>query len=99
MIDDFVIQFCNSIKAKDFVVKTEELSGSKKSKREYLNDKMQTEFFKNLEAYFTTKVDVPRIMVGEKQEIETLIGEEALLFAKYLRGEKPHWNPRIVKLV
>jgi hypothetical protein len=35
-------------------------------------------------------------MKAEKeQEIETLINEEALLFAKYLRGERPSWNPRI----
>lgn len=36
--------------------------------------------------------------MGQKQEIETLISEEALLFAKYLRDEKPTWNPRIVDL-
>jgi len=41
---------------------------------------------------------VPRIKVGKKQTIETLIGEEALLFAKYLRDEKPFWNPRIAEL-
>jgi hypothetical protein len=45
-----------------------------------------------LDKYFETKVSVPR------QELETLINEEALLFAKYLRGEKPAWNPRIVEL-
>jgi len=35
-------------------------------------------------------------MRGEKQEIETLINEEALLFAKYLRNERKIWTPRIV---
>jgi hypothetical protein len=39
---------------------------------------------------------VPRIMQGERQEFETLICEEALLFAKYLRHEKESWVPRIV---
>lgn len=34
-------------------------------------------------------------MRGEKQEFETLINEEALLFAKYLRNEKKEWRPRI----
>ena len=34
------------------------------------------------------KVEIPRIMRGERQEIETLINEEAMLFAKFLRGEK-----------
>jgi hypothetical protein len=36
--------------------------------------------------------------VGSKQEIETLINEEALLFAKYLRNERRDWNPRIPSL-
>jgi len=33
--------------------------------------------------------------MGEQQEIETLISEEALLFAQYLRDEKEKWAPRI----
>jgi hypothetical protein len=36
--------------------------------------------------------------VGSKQEIETLINEEALLLAKYLRNERTEWAPRIVNL-
>jgi hypothetical protein len=35
-------------------------------------------------------------MRGEKQELETLINEEALLFAKFLRNETKEWKPRIV---
>jgi hypothetical protein len=30
-----------------------------------------------------TKVEIPRIRVGKKQEIETLINEEALILAQY----------------
>jgi hypothetical protein len=33
--------------------------------------------------------------VGERQTIETLINEEAMLFAKYLRDELHIWHPRI----
>ena len=33
--------------------------------------------------------------IKQKQEKRVLINEEALLFAKYLRGEKPAWNPRL----
>jgi hypothetical protein len=36
--------------------------------------------------------------MGKKQEIETLINEEALLLAMYLRNEKQTWIPRIAKL-
>jgi len=48
-----------------------------------------------LTAYFETMVEIPRIKVGERQTIETLINEEVLLFAKYLRNEKKDWIPRI----
>jgi hypothetical protein len=36
--------------------------------------------------------------MGEKQEIETLINEEALLLGMYLRNEKKEWIPRIAVL-
>jgi hypothetical protein len=39
-------------------------------------------------------VDVERIKVDKKQTIDTLISEESLLFAKYLRKERREWNPR-----
>jgi hypothetical protein len=44
------------------------------------------------------KRSIPRIKAGERQTIETLINEEALLFAKYLRNETPAWSPRIARL-
>jgi hypothetical protein len=46
----------------------------------------------------TDIVEIPRIRIGARQEIETLINEEALLFAKYLRGERAVWIPRIAEL-
>jgi len=39
--------------------------------------------------------EVPRIRVGKRQTIETLISEEALLLAKFLRDERKEWTPRI----
>lgn len=53
---------------------------------------------KKLDEYFLTEVKIPRYRMGKKQEFETLICEEAMLFAKFLRGEKPTWQPRIVTL-
>jgi len=79
-------------------LKTEYASNKRKSKREYLSDSLTKEFIEKLNRYFLTIVEVPRIMRGEKQEIETLINEEALLFAKFLRDEIPIWKPRILKL-
>jgi hypothetical protein len=37
--------------------------------------------------------------MGSQQEMETLVSEEALLFAQYLRNEQKKWQPRIVNLV
>jgi len=34
--------------------------------------------------------------VGKRQTVETLINEEALLLAKFLRDERKTWIPRIV---
>jgi hypothetical protein len=39
-------------------------------------------------------IGIPRIKVGKRQSIETLINEEAMLFAKYLRNERKKWNAR-----
>jgi hypothetical protein len=50
---------------------------------------------KNLNDYFDTKIDLPLIRHGKRQRIETLINEEALLLAKYIRNEKNDWIPRI----
>jgi hypothetical protein len=36
--------------------------------------------------------------MGEQQEIETLINEEASLFAMFLRDERQSWNPRVAEL-
>ena len=69
--------------------------GDRKGKRQYPNNRMQKEFFKRVNECFRTKVNVPRIMRGERQELETLISEEALLLAQYLRDEQEAWSPRI----
>ena len=64
-------------------------------KREYLNDVETKNFTAKLNDCFEATVEIPRIKVGERQTIETLINEEALLFSKYLRNEKKDWGPRI----
>jgi len=45
--------------------------------------------------YFETTFKIPRIKVGQKQTIETLINEEAFLLAQYLRQKKQAWKHRI----
>lgn len=41
-------------------------------------------------------IEVPRIKVGKKQSVETLVSEEVLVFAKHLRAANAEWTHRIV---
>jgi CRISPR-associated protein Cas1 len=95
LIDNLIIQYCQNLAKRDFTFKTQKLSGKKVGKREYLNDVETKDFTSKLKAYIEMYVDVPRIKVGKRQRIETLINEEALLLAKYLRNEKKDWIPRV----
>lgn len=96
LVDDFVIQYCKNLNDRDFVLTPTEDSSGKKGKRQFLKEEKTRDLVSRLDKYFETNVPVPRIRRGSKQELETLIGEEALLFAKYLRDEKSTWNLRIV---
>ncbi len=95
LIDDYLLDFCRGLRAKDFVVKSEVANRNKRGKREYLSYHLTRVFLNGLEGLFDSKVEIPRIKVGNKQTVETLIGEEALLFAKYLRSESKVWIPRL----
>jgi CRISPR-associated protein Cas1 len=95
LIDDFVIGFCRTISQKDFILKSEGYSGSRKGKRQYLNEAKTKQLTDQLNRYFESEVNIPRIRRGRKQQIETLISEEAMLLAEYLRNEKHTWKPRI----
>jgi CRISPR-associated protein Cas1 len=95
LIDDFILDFCRGLRAKDFVVKSEVANRNKRGKREYLCNRLTRVFLNVLEGLFDSKVNIPRIKVGNKQTVNTLIGEEVLLFAKYLRNEVKHWIPRL----
>jgi len=98
LVDDFVIQYCRNLRKQDFIVRNENLSAKRKGKREYLNDSHTGPLLKELNQYFQSKVGIPRMRMGGEQEIETLINEEALLFARYLRNERKEWVSRIVSL-
>jgi CRISPR-associated protein Cas1 len=94
-MDDFLIKYSQKLIPKDFIVKTEVRTRNKKGKRVYLNDLQTRGLTRQLDKFFESHVEIPRIKVGKKQTIETLITEEALLLAKFLRNELKEWNPRI----
>jgi CRISPR-associated protein Cas1 len=95
LIDDFLIQYCQRISHRDFLMKSESASHGKKGKREYLNDLETKAMLNELNRVFEKKVEVKRIRNGEHQTLETLINEEALLLARFLRNEIKNWIPRI----
>jgi hypothetical protein len=95
LVNDFVIQFCHDLGKRDFTVKGESASQKRKGKREYLNDAETRRMMNELGEYFESKIEIPLIRHGKNQRIETLINEEALLLAKYLRDERKTWTPRI----
>jgi hypothetical protein len=66
--------------------------GKKIHLKEYETDSLADD----LNAFFNRMVNIERIKVGKRQTIDTLISEEALLFAKYLRSEWKDWIPRLV---
>ena len=76
-------------------MKSESVSRKRKGKREYLNGVKTRVMMKQLQTLFESVVEVPRIRIGKRQTIDTLISEEALLFAKFLRDERKTWIPRI----
>jgi hypothetical protein len=51
-----------------------------------------------LNSLFEHEVEISRIRHGKKQTLDTLITEEAMLLAQYLRNEKQAWIPRIATL-
>ena len=98
VIDDFLIQYCKTLKKKDFAMQREDYSSTRKGERQYLSKPLAKSMMNRLNYFFESKVEIPRIRHGNKQSIETLINEEALLLAKYLRSERKMWFPRITSL-
>ena len=79
-------------------MKREYYSSNRKGEREYLNKALAKEMMKRLNSFFETMVEIPRTRHENKQTVETLINEEVLLFAQYLRNEKQAWVPRTASL-
>ena len=95
MIDDYLIERCQKLHKNDFVVVTDFMMHLKMGKKIHLCEYETNDLADGLNSLFNKMVEIPRIKVGKKQTLDTLISEEALLFAKYLRNEKRFWNPRI----
>ena len=95
LVDGFLIQYCQGLRKRDFKAKFEDYSSSRKGKREYLVRDKTNDLMERLYGLFESWVDVARVKHGDRQTVESLINEEALLLAKYLRGEREAWIPRV----
>jgi len=67
----------------------------KMGKRIHLCEYEADNLAEGLNSLFESEIEIPRIRYGKKQTLDTLISEEALLLAKYLRNERQDWTPRI----
>jgi hypothetical protein len=90
-----LIERCQKLRKKDFVLATDFMMHLKMGKKIHLKEYETDSLAEDLNAFFDRIVEVERIKVGKRQTVDTLISEEALLFAKYLRNERKDWNPRI----
>ena len=82
----------------DFVVVTDFMMKLKMGKKIHLCEYKTDDLAEGLNNLFDKVVEIPRIKHGNKQTLDTLINEEFLLFAKYLRNERTSWNPRTVAI-
>lgn len=76
-------------------MQVEVVTRRKRGKREYLIDSETKALLNELNKFFETMVEVKRIRNDKHQTLETLINEETLLLAKYLKHEISLSNPRI----
>lgn len=95
LIDDYLIERAKKMQKKDFVVVTDFMMCLRMGKRIHLCEFEADSLAEDLNLLFERTVQIPRMRHGSKQTINTLIGEEAYLSAKFLRDEKSNWHPRI----
>lgn len=76
------------LRKKDFVVVTDFMMRLKMGKRIHLCEFETDSLADSLNSLFDCEVEIARIKYGKKQTLDTLINEEALLLAKFLRNER-----------
>ena len=97
LIDDFLIKFCKGLKKGDFEKYFESTRYKRKYPRVYLKHGKTNVLVEGLSDFFGSRVDVATMRNrGKSQTLNTLLSQEASLFAMFLRGEKSEWKPRVV---
>jgi hypothetical protein len=98
LIDDYLTERCRKLYKKDFVLVTDFTMRLRMGKRIHLCEFEADSLADGFSNLFNHEVEIARIRDGKKQTLDTVIIEEALLFAKFLRNEKQTWIPRIASL-
>lgn len=98
LVDDYLIERCRKLRKKDFVLVTDFMMRLRMGKRIHLCEYETNELAEGLNNLFEREVKFPRIRYGSKQAFDTLINEEALLLARYLRHENASWIPRLASI-
>ena len=98
LIDDLLIERCQRYKKKDFVAVTDFMMNLRMGKKIHLCEYETNELADALNDMFKRVVAIPRVRHGFKQRLDTLISEEAILLAKYLRRDNESWSPRTINL-
>jgi CRISPR-associated protein Cas1 len=98
LIDDYLIERCKKLHKNDFVLITDFMMKLKMGKRIHLCEYETDSLADGLNGLFEKTIEIPRIKHGNKQTLDTLINEEALLLAKFLGNERKDWIPRIINL-
>jgi CRISP-associated protein Cas1 len=95
LIDDLLIERCQKYHKKDFVAVTDFMMNLRMGKKIHLCEYETDELAEALNDLFNRVIVIPRIRHGFQQTLDTLISEEALLFARMLQGVMPNWKPRM----
>jgi CRISPR-associated protein Cas1 len=98
LIDDYLIQRCQKLHKNDFVLVSDFMMPLRMGKRIHLCEYETNDLAAGLNSLFEHSVNVPRIRYGNRQTLDTLINEEAYLFAQFLRHERKTWIPRMANL-
>ena len=88
LVDDYLIERCQKLRKKDFALVTDFMMPLRIGKRIHLYEFEADGLADGLSSLFNNTIDIPRTKHGSKQTLGTLISEEALLMARFLRNEK-----------
>ena len=96
LIDEILIMRRLKLHKNDFMEKTDTpIKLRAYTRRIVLREYERNELVDEIFSFFDKTINIKRINVGFKSSINTLISDEAKLFAKFLRGEIKEWKPRI----